>query len=194
MSEAPRPTLKDNSPGDDPSPPRVRPRLRRPTDQLAGCMWLPRLVDKTRLHLAGTLPADYILPFCHPLAMDGAFLTHFAIAKEELVAAVRDAADQDDLVAAWFLRGKACTSEKIQAWNDLAPDLGKPGFPLHRGFKLMLRTYYAGQTPDPRVEGVFTAIAYDEGFLDEVAPRPEVDSLRKPGTSPRPESSHPSSP
>jgi len=29
----------------------------------------------------------------------------------------------------------------------------------------------AGRVPDPRVEGVFTAIAYDDGYLNEILPR-----------------------
>lgn len=173
MQNEPLPSTGGTPTGSPPPQPHVHPRLRRPTEQLAGCVWLPRLVDKTRHHLAGTLPPDYVVPFCHPLATDGAFLTHFGIAREEWIAAVRTAADNDAAVTTWFLGGKECTEGKIQAWNTLAPDLGKPGFPLHRSFKLMLRTYYAGRVPDPRVEGVFTAIAYDEGYLDEILPRSE---------------------
>ena len=33
--------------------------LRRPHQALAGCIWLPRFIDKCRLHFAVTLPPDY---------------------------------------------------------------------------------------------------------------------------------------
>jgi hypothetical protein len=142
-------------------------KLRRPADQLAGCMWLPRFIDKTRHHLAGTLDPDFVRPFCHPLATDGAFFGHFGLTKEEILAAVRDSAGDDAVVAAWFTHRPQSTPERIAAWNELAPNLGKEGFPVRRGFLWALHHYYGHATPDPRVVSVFTAIAYDEGFLDE---------------------------
>jgi hypothetical protein len=145
-------------------------RLRRPTDTLAGCVWLPRFVDKTRHYLAGTLAEDYVRPFCHPLATDGVFLTHFGLTKDDIVAAIRDSAGDDAAVARWFLAQPAHTAEKIAAWNQLAPNIGKDGYPMRRGFLWALRHYYNGIPPDPRVDSVFTAIAYDEGFLDSPAP------------------------
>jgi hypothetical protein len=32
----------------------------------------------------------------------------------------------------------------------------------------MLRQLYGGVPPDPRVTSAFTAIAFDEGYLDEI--------------------------
>ena len=52
-------------------------KLRRPADKLADCIWLARFVDKTRLHLAGTLHPDFVFPYAHPVATDGAFFRHF---------------------------------------------------------------------------------------------------------------------
>lgn len=143
-------------------------KLRRPADQLAGCVWLPRFIDKCRLHLAGALPADYQAPFCHPFGIDGVFLQHFALTKEEALAAVAAAADEA-AVAAWLAASGRFTAEKIAAWNALAPHIGKPGFPGEKGFAWARRHLYAACV-DPRVDSGFTAIAWDEGFLDEVAP------------------------
>lgn len=151
--------------------------LRRPTALLAGCVWLPRFIDKARHHLAGTLGEEYIRPFCHPLATDGVFLAHFGLAKEEIIAVIRDSQGDDAVVERWFLSRPSHTPERIAAWNELAPNIGKEGFPMRRGFLWALRHYYAGTAPDPRVDSVFTAIAFDEGFLDEPPvgspPRPE---------------------
>lgn len=143
-------------------------RLRRPTDSLGSCLWLPRFIDKCRLHFAGALPPDYQLPFCHPRATDGAFLAHFGLTKEEALAAIARAENDDDVVAALVARG-ALTTEKIAAWNTLAPNLGRPGFPCEKSFA-WARQHYFPTCTDPRVDSVFTAIAWDEGFLDEIAP------------------------
>ena len=142
-------------------------RLRRPSDQLAGCVWLPRFVDKARHHLAGTLDPDYVMPFCHPLATDGAFLKHFELGRDEILAVVRDSAGDDRPVAEWFVCRPQGTPERIAAWNELAPSLGKQGFPVRRGFLWALQHYYGG-VADPRVNSIFTAIACDEGFLGDL--------------------------
>lgn len=145
------------------------PPLRRPQATLGGCVWLPRFIDKCRLHLAGKLPADFQLPFCNPLAVDGIFLAHFGLAKEEIVAAVARAAD-DAAVLAWLVARGSFTEEKIAAWNALAPQIGKPGQPGARGLAWARQAYFQNAV-DPRADSSFTIIAWDEGYLDEIAPR-----------------------
>lgn len=142
-------------------------KLRRPTDRLAGCVWLARFTDKARHHQAGTLDPDYVRPFCHPLATDGAFFKHFELDKEEILAVIRESSGDDARVAAWFTRRPQGSPERIAAWNELAPNLGKEGYPVRRGFLWAVERYYGG-VKDPRVNSIFTAIAYDEGFLDEL--------------------------
>lgn len=143
-------------------------KLRRPTEKLAGCVWLARLVDKVRHHCAGTLEPDFVRPFCHPLATDGAFLSHFALTRDEIIQAVRESNGDDAHVEGWFLSRPQSSTERITSWNQLAPNLGKEGCPMRRGFLWLLRHYYGGTPPDPRVDSVFTAIAFDEGFLDDL--------------------------
>jgi len=143
-------------------------KLRRPTDMLAGCMWLPRFTDKVRHHLAGTLEPHFERPFCHPLATDGAFLGHFEIEKDEAIRSIAESNGSDDGVVRWFRSRANCSAERIDHWNRLGPSIGKEGFPMRRGYLWILRQYYGGVAPDPRVDSVFTAIAYDEGYLDEM--------------------------
>lgn len=142
--------------------------LRRPTAKLADCVWLPRFIDKARHHLAGTLDPDFVRPFCHPLATDGVFLGHFELSKDEILDVIARSKGDDALVAEWFRQRPQSGAEKVAAWNELAPNIGKPGFPMHRGFSWMLRQLYGGVPPDPRVTSAFTAIAFDEGYLDEL--------------------------
>lgn len=143
-------------------------KLRRPLDKLAGCVWLPRLIDKTRHHFAGTLDAEYVRPFCHPLATDGVFFEHFQIEKDEFLTVVAESKGDNQYVAAWFTNRPACSPERIESWNTLAPNLGKENYPVRKGFLWVLKHYFGGVAPDPRVDSAFTAIAYDEGFLDEL--------------------------
>lgn len=141
--------------------------LRRPLDTLAGCVWLPRFIDKARLNFAGALPADYQRAFCSPLGIDGLFLAHFSLDREQTLAAIRRE-PSDAAVGQWFVAGLAEPPRMIQAWNELAPNIGKPGYPGHRTFCWGLKHIYGGCT-DPRVDSGFNAIAWDEGFLDELA-------------------------
>ena len=141
-------------------------KLRRPTEKLADCVWLPRFVDKVRHHLAGTLAHDFVMPFCHPMGTDGVFLSHFELDKNEIIRVVADSQGNDQYVSDWFSGRPQFSLAKMQSWNELAPNIGKEGYPVHRGFLYMLKMYYGGVTPDPRVNSAFTAIAYDEGYLD----------------------------
>ena len=143
-------------------------KLRRPQDTLAGCMWLPRFIDKARHHVGGTLAPDFERPFCSPMATDGVFFAHFKLTKDEILAAI-EREGSDEAIARWFLQRPDSGEERIRAWNELAPNIGKPGFPAHRTFLWGLKNLYVGCS-DPRVDSAFTAIAWDEGFLDEIRP------------------------
>lgn len=145
--------------------------LRRPWDKLADCMWLARFVDKTRLHLAGALNEDFEPYFGHPLATDGAFLKHFGLTVDECVAAVRIHDSDDDATATWFLAQPSVTPDLIAKWNAAAFDLGRPGHAMERSFRWARRKYYATAGADHTVDSVFSGIAWDEGYLDEMPPR-----------------------
>lgn len=142
--------------------------LRRPREALAGCLWLPRFIDKCRLHSAGVLPPDYRMAFCSSQGIDGIFLAHFGLTAEEAQAAIGKTGT-DEEVSLWFRAQPGVTPEAVRCWNELAPDLGKPGFPGERGFLWARRHFLAGCT-DPGVVSGFTAIAWDEGFSDEAQP------------------------
>ncbi|MCF3651025.1 DUF5069 domain-containing protein [Synoicihabitans lomoniglobus] len=144
-------------------------KLRRPWDELAGCMWLARFFDKARLHLAGKLGPDFEPFFGHKLATDGTFFAHFELSLEEVLPAVAAANDDDDAFAAWFAQRPASSPARIAAWNEIAYNLGKPGHLMERSYAFAKRRYY--KTEDPRLDGVFAGIAWDEGYLDEMPRR-----------------------
>ncbi|MFT3869955.1 MAG: DUF5069 domain-containing protein [Nibricoccus sp.] len=140
---------------------------RRPTNKLAGCMWLARLTKKIRLHLAGELDASFHMPFCHPLATDGVFFKHFELTKDEIIQAVQSSNGDDEKVASWFLGRSADVSEKIASWNQVAPQIGRPGFPGERILAFAKKNVYKGPD-DSRLDSIFLLLAADEGYLDEM--------------------------
>jgi hypothetical protein len=104
---------------------------------LGGCVWLPRILAKARLLRQGALPSEYESRFCHATGVDGQFLAHFGLTREDVLAA---AALPDAEAAAW-LAGRT-TAERIREWNHLAVNLGRPGFPMAERFPAALSTTY----------------------------------------------------
>jgi hypothetical protein len=69
---------------------------RSPYDELAGLPWLPRMIDKVRAMLAGTL-GEYV-PF--PCPADQRFLTAIGVGAEDLKERIASGAD-DGAIAEW---------------------------------------------------------------------------------------------
>lgn len=133
-------------------------RLPRPTDTLAGCVWLPRIVAKARALAGGTLPPDYAARFGHASGVDGQFLRHFGLTRDDIVAvATRD----DAGVAAWFATQPGATPERVAAWNHVAVNLGRAGFPMAERLPVALATTYA-HLADRGCATVFEVLTADE--------------------------------
>lgn len=133
-------------------------KLPPPLATLAGCVWLPRIIAKARALRRGELPPDYAARFCHPSGVDGQFLGHFQLSRDDILAA---AALTDERVADWFLGRAPDAAERIRAWNELAPNLGRAGFPMAERFPVALATTYrhlAGRG----LTTVFEVLAADE--------------------------------
>jgi len=108
-----------------------------PRESLAGCVWLPRILAKARQLQNGALPPDYAARFCDPTGVDGQFLAHFTLTRDDVV---RLARLPDAEVAAWFL---ACNGAgRIEEWNRVALNLGRPGFPMAERFPVAASTSY----------------------------------------------------
>lgn len=135
-------------------------KLRLPLEKLAGCIWLPRFVDKVRAHRDGVLHPDFQIPFCHPRGLDGHFFRHFGFDKTSIVPALASAAD-DAAAAAWFMAQPGVNGERIDAWNAAAPHIGREGHPGRETFLFMRRRLY-GDHPPVAVESIFESIYYDE--------------------------------
>lgn len=112
-------------------------KLPGPRQQLAGCVWLPRILAKARLSKQGALPPDYAARFCHPTGVDGHFLSHFSLTREDILAA---AELPESEVLAWL--SSRARAEHIQEWNRIAVNLGRPGFPMAERLPIALATAY----------------------------------------------------
>lgn len=141
--------------------------IRSPYDQLAGCTWLARIVDKVRRNQEGALGGEYREYVCHPGAMDGLFLHFFDIAPDEFVNNVREHSTNENLER-WFLGLHGVTAEKIRQWNDFAVPLGSDGTRYRSKFEETKKTIYSG-CDNPVVQTFYDIIDWDEGRF----PNPE---------------------
>jgi hypothetical protein len=135
-------------------------KLHRPQDQLAGCCWLPRFADKIRAAHRKQLPLFYRLALGSSLGVDGYFLRNFGLTFPSFRQAVLTAAGNEEL-ALWFNQQPQCTPDTIQAWNSLAPQLGKPGNPGYLTRHLLKLVLYPKSILQP-VTSLFEAIDQDE--------------------------------
>jgi hypothetical protein len=134
------------------------PRLPPPRDKLAGCVWLARIVAKARLLRSGRLPPDYTSRFGHPGGVDGQFLAFFGLSKEQIVEA---ASRNDEEVVQWFTRFPAANEKRIEEWNHLAHNLGRPGFPMTDRLPVALSTTYV-HLANKNFSTVFEVLEADE--------------------------------
>jgi len=139
-----------------PSARNFRAKLPGPRKELAGCVWLPRILGKARHWHAGSLPADYAMVFCHPKGVDGLFLAHFGLSREHILAA---ATLSEADAGAWF--SSRCSPAQIAAWNLMAVNLGRPGFPMAERLPVALSTTYKNVNPKG-LTTVFEVLEADE--------------------------------
>lgn len=143
--------------------------LRRPPDQLADCVSLPRFVAKVRPPApCGHVPADYRRAFGHAPATDGAFLAHVQLTLAAALAAIAEP-PSDETVTRWFRGPPGVNSATLADWNTRAPRFDQPGQPGGQPLRFALKTLSA-RCAAPRVPRAFTAIAWDEGYLDALVP------------------------
>jgi len=137
--------------------------IRAPWDCLAGCAWLARLTDKTRLMCLGKLPPDYLMLLGHPRGIDGRFLKHFGLDKDTALEVVSIQPD-DNGVELWFRAQPGVTECSIENWNGLAPNLGRCGWPGERELAFAIRRFSGGATIKSPVETLFDLIRIDENL------------------------------
>jgi hypothetical protein len=95
---------------------------RSPRETMCGWAYLPRFVDKIRLHLAGTLHPDYQENFTK--GFDGAWLKAAGVAAESFIQVVKDSIT-DGQVADWVAKNVQRTDAQKKAFNDFVLNRGR---------------------------------------------------------------------
>lgn len=95
---------------------------RSPREVMAGWTYLPRFVDKTRLHLAGRLHSDYQENFCK--GFDGAWLNAAGITAEQFIDVVKNSIT-DGEVTDWVMKKVNKTEAEKSAFREHILNRGK---------------------------------------------------------------------
>jgi hypothetical protein len=90
---------------------------RSPRETMDGWYWLPRYVDKIRLHLAGKLHSDYTDNFGK--GFDGFWLKAAGVTQEQMIEVVKNSVT-DGQVCDWVrLNIKKSAAEKDACWQNI---------------------------------------------------------------------------
>lgn len=102
----------------------LNPPFRSPADKVAGLVHFARLLDKIRLHHAGTLPEEYRPNFGLSVGLDGLLCGFLNVEFDALCARVRQGGSDDEIAAWCFERGLRPTKVQGWVWNEFARKLG----------------------------------------------------------------------
>ncbi len=97
---------------------------RSPRETMAGWVYLPRFVDKIRLHLAGKLHKDYQENFTK--GFDGAWLKAAGVSAEQMIEVVKNSVT-DGQVADWVAKNVKKTDAEKAAFRDFVLKRGTEG-------------------------------------------------------------------
>jgi gluconokinase len=109
----------------------IYPRSAR--EVMCGWVYLPRFVDKIRLHLAGKLHADYQENFTK--GFDGAWLKAAGVPAESFIEVVKNSIT-DGQVADWVAKNVVKTDAQKKAFNDFVLNRGREDEPAKARLKM----------------------------------------------------------
>jgi hypothetical protein len=95
---------------------------RSPREMMSGWVYLPRFVDKIRLHLAGKLPADYTENFTK--GFDGSWLRAAGIPAETIIEVVKHSVT-DGEVADWVAKNIQKSEAEKAAFREFILNRGR---------------------------------------------------------------------
>ncbi len=102
-------------------------------ESMAGWVYLPRFVDKIRLHLAGKLHADYEENFAYK-GFDAAWLKAAGLTAEQFIAVVKNSIT-DGEVCDWVAKNVKKTDAEKAEWRDKVLNYGREGDELKARLK-----------------------------------------------------------
>jgi hypothetical protein len=137
----------------------IFPRI--PRETMAGWVYLPRFIDKIRLHLAGQLPPDYQENFTR--GFDGQWLKAAGLTSETFIEVVKNSIT-DGQVCDWVRKNVQKTEAEKSAFANRVLNRGKENDPSIRQ-RLELRKNEAGIAHRVDIQTFVDMIDADEGRL-----------------------------
>jgi Domain of unknown function (DUF5069) len=136
---------------------------RSPREMMAGWIYLPRLVDKIRLHLRGQLHADYQENFLHK-GFDSRWMSAAGLAPDSFVDVVRNS-PTDGQVCDWVrLNVNSQRAAERAAFNLALPQSGRDPDPAVQA-RLQFRKEQLGMLQRDDIQTFFDCIDADEGRI-----------------------------
>jgi hypothetical protein len=133
---------------------------RSPREMMAGWVYLPRFVDKVRLHLAGKLSPDYQENFTK--GFDGAWLKAAGVAPDQFIEVVKNTIT-DGQVCDWVLKNVKKTDAEKAAFRNHILNRGTDGDELKA--RLKMRKEQAGLSHRDEIKTFVDFIDADEKRL-----------------------------
>jgi hypothetical protein len=106
---------------------------RSPREAMCGWVYLPRFVDKIRLHLAGKLHSDYCENFTK--GFDGAWLKAAGVTAEQMIDVVKNSIT-DGQVADWVAKNVKKSEAEKKAFADFVLKRGTEGGEIGERLKM----------------------------------------------------------
>ena len=131
---------------------------RSPREVMAGWTYLPRFVDKIRLHLAGKLHLDYQENFTK--GFDGAWLKAAGLSAEQFIEVVKGTIT-DGEVCDWVMRNVKKTDSEKAAHREAVLNYGKNGDEALKA-RMKMRKEQAGLTHRDDIQTFVDFIDADE--------------------------------
>ena len=131
---------------------------RSPREVMAGWTYLPRFVDKIRLHLAGKLSADYQENFTK--GFDGAWLKAAGLSAEEFIEVVRKSLT-DGEICDWVMKNVKRTDAEKSAHREAVLNYGRGGDETLKA-RLKMRKEQAGMAHRDDIQCFVDFIDADE--------------------------------
>jgi hypothetical protein len=130
---------------------------RSPRELMCGWVYLPRFIDKIRLHSAGKLHADYQENFTK--GFDGAWCKAAGVSPEALIAVVKNTIT-DGEVADWVAKNVKKTDAEKAAFRDFVLNRGRDSDEMRE--RLKMRKEQAGIAQRDDVQTFVDFIDADE--------------------------------
>ena len=106
---------------------------RSPREMMAGWVYLPRFIDKIRLHLAGKLHADYQENFTK--GFDGKWLEDAGVNKDQFIEVVKNSTT-DGQVCDWVTKNVKKSDVDKKRFNDHILNRGRDGDEIKARLKM----------------------------------------------------------